>query len=755
MPPAKTNRKAQIKMILPVVNMPQIYSEIKWRPFHQLKISLCRQACFLRERFANALKMPNFARQLKFRYFLILVLGLNFWSGSVNATNMKKGFEALEIYDYFKAKKIFSQGNKKHFDAYASYGLAWIYMKRNNPFHNLDSAAKYVNVSYNTFLIKSVPLVIGRFNVDSASIIHLADSISFLSYVRAKKVNSIEACNAFLQNNYLGRKRYTYEIVYLRDELEYNMVMSAYRSDSTRRFIQTHPQSTFLREALILLDRQVYDEITTPGKAETYVLFLKKYPRNIMATMAYEKLFGIYRQRNDVKGLREFVVDYPKAPQNLEAWKLLFSLTVKTYSYSELKKFLDDYPKFPLKNSILKDLELNKLVLYPCREAEFSGFIDNKGKFVIRPQYDEVTDFFEGLAVVSKGDSVFFINKENENPFGNIYAEALIFRNGIAPVKLGKQWHFINRQGQTISRTYDEISELSDGVYVIKQGEKYGALDQYGQTLIEPQFDKLGDFKNEMAYFVEGGNYGFVSRNGSIHKAEFEWISDFNEENLAVIRQNGQYGLINAVGKKVLEPQFDQVLKGREKIFILVKENQYGFFSADGCLLTQVTYDFLKEKGPEFYTDGLLLKLQKKTEQTLMDQNGKIFWPMGTYDEVNFPSEEHYRIKQKNKFGFLDKKLAVVIPPKYQSATDFIDSLSVVKLKDKFLIIEQGGKELYSSKTEITRIGKKVFAIENEQISIISGNGYLLFSGVESYTRMAEGPLLIRLSNGEMKLLYD
>ena len=48
-------------------------------------------------------------------------------------------------------------------------------------------------------------------------------------------------------------------------------------------------------------------------------------------------------------------------------------------------------------------------------------------------------------------------------------------------------------------------------VYVYKIGEKYGVLDYFGQQMIEPKFEKLGDFKNDMAYFIEKGNFSIGS----------------------------------------------------------------------------------------------------------------------------------------------------------------------------------------------------------------------------------------------------
>ena len=74
-------------------------------------------------------------------------------------------------------------------------------------------------------------------------------------------------------------------------------------------------------------------------------------------------------------------------------------------------------PDFPFKASINKEIELNNKILIPVNDSDFVGYVDTTGKYTIPPVYDEATIFKEGLAVVNKNDSVFFINKESENVF--------------------------------------------------------------------------------------------------------------------------------------------------------------------------------------------------------------------------------------------------------------------------------------------------------------------------------------------------
>jgi hypothetical protein len=676
----------------------------------------------------------------------------------LNASKLEKGFEAMAGHDYFKAKKLFSEINRSGPDTYASYGLATIFSRNDNPFFNLDSAGKYVHLSHNLFMAAPKLLKLAGIMVDGPTILQLADTIAIARLALLKKENSVARFDRFLLD-FIASEKIRGEAVYLRDELEFNTVLSQNKSDTTEAFLLTHPESEFFMEASMLKDRQLFDEATAARTAGSYTLFLKKYPHNVMVNTAYEKLFLLHKKNADKKGLKDFVKTYPQAPQNLEAWKLIFTLSVKTFTSEEMTTFLAEYPEFPLKNSILKELELNYLVLYPFhKNDDLAGFIDTTGKFAIMPEYDAVTDFYDGLAVVSKNDSVFFINKENVNPFHKSFAEAYAFRYGMAPVKQGNSWFFINRLGEVMSKPYDEISEFSDNAYVIRQGNKYGAMDQFGKSLLEPRFDKLGDFKNGLAYYVEAGHYGFISRTGSSHKAEFEWISDFDSSGVAVFKEGAHYGLILSSGKKILEAHYDQILRGNAGIFIVVSGVNYGFFSAEGCFLSPIAYDFAKDKTAGYYTDGHLLKLLRKGEQALMNSNGQVILPFGAYAELNFFSEDLMRVKKivkgEGRYGYLDYRLNPAIPPRYEQAGNFEDSLAQVELKDRFILVDHKGRETFAADSPLEKVTPHYYRID-ETKQLVDGQGQVSYNGVVAVKPLKPGLWAVVLTSGEIRLLYD
>lgn len=685
--------------------------------------------------------------------FLLILFFLFAVTTQVYSSKIKTAYEALSIYDYFKAKKIFYSLNKKKPNAQACYGLSIIYYRTNNPFHNYDSAAKYAALSFNCFNFKKDSCTLSSFPIYKKQIRIQIDSIALKLFTKAIAKNTINAYDQFLSQNYLASENIIQSAIKSRDELELQLIYNVNKSDSTLLFIQTHPLSKFKHDAFRLYEKELYEEITADHSELSYITFINTQQKNSNLNQAYQALLTLYKDAKNKEGVAQFIKNYPKAPQRIDAWQALFNLSITTFKKEELEQFITTYPEFPFKESILKEVQLNDLVLIPFEKNEAIGFIDTTGKIHIAPEYDEVSEFSEGLCIVHKSDSVYFVNKENKNTLNMIFSDALPFYNGLAPIKQASKWYLINRLGELKSEGFEEINDLNNELYVVKQNNLYGAIDPYGKVVYETKFDKLGDFKNNCAYYQLGANYGFINRSGYIHKAEFEWISDFGSNGLAIYKSQGKYGIIQQNGELLTKALYDQIIKATDRIFILIINNLYGYYAGEGCFLSDIAYDFDKEKPNSYYTNGNMLKLIKKNEQALMDLNGRMSIDFGTFSEVNFASNGLIRIKKNGKFGFTDRKLNTIIPNKYQHAEDFKDSVAIVTSKKGHHLINTKGEELFTCDSEIKRVSHDLFLIEKEEKEVlIDKKGNVQLSNIKSY-EIYKKWLIVYLENNQIKII--
>jgi hypothetical protein len=118
--------------------------------------------------------------------------------------------------------------------------------------------------------------------------------------------------------------------------------------------------------------------------------------------------------------------------------------------------------------------------LFPVQVGQKSGFIDQKGKMVIKPQFDAAGDFSEGMAVIVEYDregrrdqyetllqKVGFINEKGETVIPPRFQYAQDFSNGLAAVFDGKKWGYVNTKGEwVIEPAFDNGNDFSEGLLV-------------------------------------------------------------------------------------------------------------------------------------------------------------------------------------------------------------------------------------------------------------------------------------------------
>ena len=127
---------------------------------------------------------------------------LLFTSQTLFAGSIDKGYEALRIYDYFKAKEIFTKMQRQKTYAIGSFGLATIHYRKDNPFHQLDSAYVHINRAKEG-LEKMKPKDQTKYQqyVDNQKIDSLRQLISTSFFQRAIKESTVDGFQQFIDKH--------------------------------------------------------------------------------------------------------------------------------------------------------------------------------------------------------------------------------------------------------------------------------------------------------------------------------------------------------------------------------------------------------------------------------------------------------------------------------------------------------------------------------------------------------------------------
>src|ERR1035437_6141315 len=111
------------------------------------------------------------------------------------------------------------------------------------------------------------------------------------------------------------------------------------------------------------------------------------------------------------------------------------------------------------------------------------------------------------------------------------------------PVVVGGRWGFVNQSGETvINPQFDRAEVFAEGLAPVKMG-RWGYVDPAGKVAINPQFDRADQFSEGLAAVKLGGGPG-----------AFDNPRPWSPFHGGV--GGGRYGFINHDGKYIVNPQF-------------------------------------------------------------------------------------------------------------------------------------------------------------------------------------------------------
>ena len=141
----------------------------------------------------------------------------------------------------------------------------------------------------------------------------------------------------------------------------------------------------------------------------------------------------------------------------------------------------------------------------PVTIGDKCGAIDQTGKLVISPAYEQVGHFFGG---------------------------------SLAPVKLpGGKWGYIDKTGKlAINPQFDRAREFIDGLAIVELADRFGMIGTDGTFKVQPQYSRL----EVLRYYERDG------------------LADYRPV-IKARDANRRWGLLDGKGQVLVAPQFDEI----------------------------------------------------------------------------------------------------------------------------------------------------------------------------------------------------
>lgn len=133
---------------------------------------------------------------------------------------------------------------------------------------------------------------------------------------------------------------------------------------------------------------------------------------------------------------------------------------------------------------------------------------------------------------------------------------------------------------------------------------KFGIVDTTGNMIAPIKYDYLDYFLGQLIQVKLDGKYGFINRNGNnVIPIRYDSAYLFWEEDLATVKKQGKWGLVNSLNGKLLTPiKYDYIdpsnlgesFDGNIQVMIIDDEykEKYGFINTYGQETIPPIYDF-------------------------------------------------------------------------------------------------------------------------------------------------------------------
>ena len=178
-----------------------------------------------------------------------------------------------------------------------------------------------------------------------------------------------------------------------------------------------------------------------------------------------------------------------------------------------------------------------------------------------------------------------------------------------------------------IEPKFDDAWRFIGEFALVELEGKYGFIKTDGTYLAEPKFDDAEFFAWGFAKVELEGKYGFIKTDGTyLVEPKFEEASEFNYNDVAIVKYEGKYGVIDERGNWIIPPKYDEA-KVMKDVFdeCLNDEGLFPFEDKIGYVELEGKKGYLKADGTYHWAPMSPKKDDKSELWGIVDKDGNWF----------------------------------------------------------------------------------------------------------------------------------
>lgn len=222
------------------------------------------------------------------------------------------------------------------------------------------------------------------------------------------------------------------------------------------------------------------------------------------------------------------------------------------------------------------------------------NYIDLNGKLISDSMFFDGEDFSCGRAPVqfAEDGKWGYIDVKGRLVLKVMYDYASEFEDCVGSVDVGEVSFKIDKNGNILDTIDYELEHRKFRIIGNADTRSLGMLNSRGDTIMAKKYRSFGYRQGDKFWFYDGLTYGLADTTGRIlTNQKYEDIEYFSDNGLALAKLNGKYGFLNKNLEKIIDFQFEDARGFKYGLAAVKVNNKWGFINEKGVIIIDFKFD--------------------------------------------------------------------------------------------------------------------------------------------------------------------
>lgn len=220
------------------------------------------------------------------------------------------------------------------------------------------------------------------------------------------------------------------------------------------------------------------------------------------------------------------------------------------------------------------------------------GLLDSRGKEIISPKYNDLKVLDSLLVAVMADGGWQVMNMRGKVILPAGYERVSVLSSDYLAFRRNNQWGVVDQHGRVISEpNYDAIRLEKDNIFLIRKGDKLGLLAATGTEILPGIASEISFYNDSLIFYKTNNRWGAVDQYGlKVIQPEYEAYSKISDLYIKLIAENRAYVYSLACGSVITKGNYDDYYAFSRRYIIVKKDRQLGLIDWCGTQILQPQY---------------------------------------------------------------------------------------------------------------------------------------------------------------------